>query len=399
MMRSGGVIFGLLCAAAATPVWADDFASRRAALTPGTYVLLGTLEDAGETRDGFFQEPNFFYLTGLQDPGGAVLVKDGVATIYLDKRNPKREVWTGRKLAFEDQPALGATLKPMDSLAEDLAALKGPVLTLPEMQPRLLKMAKKLEFGDASPALQRLRMRKSPDELATMRKAIEASIAAHRASWKVVRPGLYEYELATAMSSVYFNRGCERHAYPPIVGSGPNGTVLHYFRNNRRMDAGELVLMDVGAECSGYAGDITRTVPVNGKFTPRQREIYEAVLKAEKAVIAAAKPGATIKQLKQVAIDSLNKHREPLGDFMVHGVSHHIGLDVHDFADNDAPLAAGAVITVEPGVYLPKESIGVRIEDMILITEKGPVVLTAELPREAAEIEKIMAQEGAARGH
>lgn len=389
----------LLWVACLATVRADDFTDRRAALKTGTYILLGTPEDAGETRDGFFQEPNFFYLTGLRDPGGAVLVKDGVATIYLDKRDTKREVWTGRKLAFEDQPELGAELKPMEALAGDLAAVKGKVFTLPELQPRLQKLAAGLETADASPALQRLRMRKSAGELDTMRKAIEASMAAHRASWKVVRPGLYEYELATAMSSVYFNRGCERHAYPPIVGSGPNGTVLHYFRNNRRMDAGELVLMDVGAECSGYAGDITRTVPVNGKFTPRQREIYEAVLKAEKAVIAAAKPGATIKQLKQVAIDTLNKHREKLGDFMVHGVSHHIGLDVHDFADNDVPLAAGAVITVEPGVYLPKESIGIRIEDMILITEKGSVVLTAELPREAAEIEKIMAQEGAARGH
>ncbi|MCX6593505.1 MAG: Xaa-Pro peptidase family protein [Acidobacteria bacterium] len=389
----------LLMGACLALVRADDFADRRAALKKGTYVLLGTPEQDGETRDGFFQEPNFYYLTGLRDPGGAVMITDGVATIYLDKRNAKREVWTGRKLAFEDQPALGATLKPMDTLAGDLAAVKGKVFTLPELRPRLQKLASGLEFEDASPSLQRLRMRKSAGELAIMQKAIDASIAAHKASWKVVRPGLYEYELANAMSSVYFSRGCERHAYAPIVGSGPNGTVLHYFRNSRRMDAGELVLMDVGAECSGYAGDITRTVPVNGKFTPRQREIYEAVLKAEKAVIAAAKPGATIKQLKQVAIDTLNKHRQPLGDFMIHGVSHHIGLDVHDFADNDVPLAAGAVITVEPGVYLPKESLGIRIEDMILITEQGSVVLTADLPKEAAEIEKIMAQEGAARGH
>jgi Xaa-Pro aminopeptidase len=174
------------------------------------------------------------------------------------------------------------------------------------------------------------------------------------------------------------------------VGSGPNATVLHYFRNDRRMDAGELVLMDVGAECSGYAGDITRTIPVNGKFTPRQRELYNAVLKAEKAVIAAAKPGLTTAQLKKIAVDSLNDREEKLGDYLIHGVSHHIGLDVHDLSIKDAPLTAGAVITVEPGVYLPKEGIGIRIEDMIVVTENGARVLTAALPREAEEIERIM---------
>ncbi|MDX2181115.1 MAG: Xaa-Pro peptidase family protein [Bryobacteraceae bacterium] len=384
-MTLPGLIFLL-----AAGLEASDYAARRAALKDGATVLFGLSEAAGETRDGFFQEPNFHYLTGLRDPGGALLIRDGRSTIYLDRRDEKREVWTGKKLAYEDKPELGAEIKPNDALEKDLRELTGKLYALPEAHAKLRGLAPKAEVLDATPALAKLRMTKSPRELAAMEKAIAASMDAHRASWRAAKPGMFEYELASAMSSVYFSRGCERHAYPPIVGSGPNATVLHYFRNDRRMDAGELVLMDVGAECSGYAGDITRTIPVNGKFTPRQRELYDAVLKAEKAVIAAARPGLTTAQLKKIAVDSLNDREEKLGDYLIHGVSHHIGLDVHDLSIKDAPLTAGAVITVEPGVYLPKEAIGIRIEDMIVITENGARVLTAALPREAEEIEKIM---------
>jgi len=384
-MTLPGLIFLL-----AAELDANEFAARRAALKDGATVLFGLSEAAGETRDGFFQEPNFRYMTGLRDPGGALLIREGRSTIYLDRRDEKREVWTGRKLAYEDKPELGAEIKPMEALEKDLRDLTGKLSALPEAHAKLRGLAPKAEVADATPALAKLRTVKSPREMDAMTKAIAATMEAHRASWRAAKPGMYEYELASAMSSVYFSRGCERHAYPPIVGSGPNATVLHYFRNDRRMDAGELVLMDVGAECSGYAGDITRTVPVNGKFTPRQRELYDAVLKAEKAVIAAAKPGLTLARLKQVAIDALNDREEKLGDYLIHGVSHHIGLDVHDLSIKDAPLTAGAVITVEPGVYLPKEGVGIRIEDMIAITEHGARLLTGALPREADEIERIM---------
>jgi Xaa-Pro aminopeptidase len=137
----------------------------------------------------------------------------------------------------------------------------------------------------------RLRMHKSPEELALIQRSIDVTLDAHRAAWKRAAPGLYEYQVAAAMTAVYFDEGCERHAYAPIVGSGPNSTVLHYSRNSRRMDRGELLLMDVGAECAGYAADITRTIPVGAPFSKRQREIYEIVLGAQNAVIAAIKPG------------------------------------------------------------------------------------------------------------
>jgi Xaa-Pro aminopeptidase len=206
--------------------------------------------------------------------------------------------------------------------------------------------------------------------------------------------------VGTAMTAVYFDSGCERNAYAPIVASGPNAVTLHYNRNDRRMDAGELLLMDVGAECAMYAADLTRTIPVSGKFTARQRELYEIVLGAQRAAIAAAKPGMTLaregaKSLFLVAknyMDASGKSAsgKPLGDYFTHGLGHHIGLDVHDPGVPAAPLEAGNVITIEPGIYIPEEGIGIRIEDMILITETGAKVLSAGLPSAPEEIEKIL---------
>jgi Xaa-Pro aminopeptidase len=175
---------------------------------------------------------------------------------------------------------------------------------------------------------------------------------------------------------------------------------LHYDRNTRRLEHGELLLMDVGAECAGYAADVTRTIPVDGRFTRRQRELYDIVLGAQKAAIAAVKPGMTIgrntpNSIHQVALDYFNSHGKdlhgaPLGQYFTHGISHHIGLEVHDAADIAAPLEEGMVISVEPGLYLPEEHMGIRIEDMVLVTRDGARLLTAALPREATEIEKAM---------
>jgi Xaa-Pro aminopeptidase len=202
------------------------------------------------------------------------------------------------------------------------------------------------------------------------------------------------------MAATYLDLGCERGAYAPIVASGPNAVYLHYDRNSRRMEGGELLLMDVGAECAGYAADVTRTIPVNGHFTARQRELYDVVLGAQKAVIEAVKPGVTIgretsNNLNQVASDYFNSHGRDLhgaslGKYFTHGISHHIGLEVHDPSDPAAPLEEGMVISVEPGLYIPEEKIGIRIEDMVLVTRDGARLMTAALPREAADIERLM---------
>jgi Xaa-Pro aminopeptidase len=204
------------------------------------------------------------------------------------------------------------------------------------------------------------------------------------------------------MTGVFAENGCERPAYSPIVGSGPNSVFLHYSRNKRRMDSGEILLMDVAAECSAYASDITRTIPVGAGFSKRQREIYGVVLGAQRAAIAAIKPGMTIAKtgpdsLYKIAYDYINSHGkdlhgEPLGKYFTHGLSHHVGLEVHDASDTNAPLEAGMVITVEPGVYIPEERLGVRIEDVVLVTESGAKVLSAALPKEPEEIERAIAR-------
>lgn len=393
-----------ICGLSAQEIPLTEFAARRAALREltqdGVVVLWGrTEQEAEEDRNGFFQESSFYYLSSLRDPGNALLLSPAQANremLFLARRNPKSELWTGPKLALEDDVRAKTGFAKADDVQNFEAVIRAlapkRIYTLPHTRDRAAALVPGAEVIDCSKLIARLRMKKSAAELAVMQKAIDASMAAHRVSWLATSPGKFEYQVASAMTNTYSAMGCERSAYPPIVGSGFNATILHYFRNARRMDAGELLLMDVGAECSAYAGDITRTVPVNGKFSKRQREIYDAVLRARDAVIAAAKPGVTVKELKQVAIDSLNTHKPPLGQYLPHGVSHHIGLDVHDLADNDRPLEPGAVITVEPGVYIPEESLGVRIEDMLLITEKGARNLTSALPAKAEDIEREMAR-------
>jgi Xaa-Pro aminopeptidase len=270
-----------------------------------------------------------------------------------------------------------------------------------EAAARLEKLAPLRQIQNAQRAIAHRRMKKEPEEIAAIQRSIDATVAAHLAGWKRAAPGVAEYQVAVAMIAVYLDKGCERSAYAPIVGSGPNSTILHYSRNSRVMDKGETLVVDVGAECAGYAADVTRTIPVGGRFSPRQREIYDVVLGAQKAVIAAIRPGVLIGSrggkdtLYRVAYDYINTHGkdlhgEPLGQYFIHGISHNVGLDVHDAEDLSLPLAAGMVITVEPGVYIPEENIGVRIEDTVLVTEDGCKVMSAALPKEAAEIEKIL---------
>jgi Xaa-Pro aminopeptidase len=225
---------------------------------------------------------------------------------------------------------------------------------------------------------------------------------AHLEAMRRMRPGMWEYEIAAAMEWVHKRAGAEVEGYAPIVGAGFNSTVLHYNNVGKRIEDGEIVVLDVGASYSGYSADITRTLPANGKFTPRQREIYEIVLGAQNAAIAAIKPGMTLggdgpTSLGKIARDYINTHGkdlkgEPLGKYFIHGLGHHIGLNVHDAGPPNRPLEPGMVITIEPGIYIPEENLGARIEDDVLVTETGYKLLTARLPRTVAEIEKFMAE-------
>jgi Xaa-Pro aminopeptidase len=302
------------------------------------------------------------------------------------------------------QSALQEALKTFPKIYTELTAQpeSGEDGFQAKMVANLRKIAPLATLGDLRAVLTRLRMVKSPGEIALIRKATEASIDAHLAAMKAVRPGVWEYEIAALMKYEFERRGCEWPAYPPIVGSGFFSTVLHYDQDDRQMKDGDVVVLDVAGAYGGYTSDITRTLPVSGHFTSRQREIYEIVLGAQNAAIAAAKPGVYVgrsgkKGLYEIAFEYLNTHGKdlhgkPLGQYFIHGLSHPIGLNVHDPMDFNQPLQPGMVVTVEPGIYISEEKLGVRIEDDILITENGYELLTRRLPRAADEIEKVMSE-------
>ena len=404
-----------LCAAAegsepAAPPYAARRAELRKALPDGVVVLFGRAEsDSDDLRSGFYQEPNFNYLTGWLQPGAALVIEPAGDILFLPAKDPEAEKWTGAKASAKDQNATAAT---GFEHVMNMPALESELLKLLSEYPRLYGLkgspgAAKLEklaplrnILDARPAIAKLRMKKSPDEIAKIEHATDVGVKAHLTAWKRLTPGLYEYQVAATIDGVFAENGCERPAYASIVGSGPNSTILHYSRNKRRMDAGEVLLVDAAPECSSYASDITRTVPVGRKFSPRQKEIYEIVLGAQRAAIAAIKPGMTIgkttpNSIYKIAYDYINthgqdRHGQPLGKYFTHGLSHHVGLEVHDASDTAAPLEAGMVITVEPGIYIPEEELGVRIEDVVLVTENGAKVLSADLPTDPAGIEKAI---------
>jgi Xaa-Pro aminopeptidase len=398
-----------VCALAQAP--ADEFRTRRAAMREslGDSVLVlfsHTSKDLEELRSGFLQEPNFYYLTGWQEPGAILLLTPKTETLFLPVRNPAAERYTGRKLSSEDPSARADTgfeqVLPAGRFESELrTALESwsriQTLVRKPYAQRLRELAPLREVADAAPALERRRARKSAAEIERIERATEVSQAAHRTAWKRIAPGNWEYQVAASFAFTVLEAGCERPAYAPVVGSGPNSIVLHYSRNSRRMEAGDLLLIDAGAECSAYASDITRTLPVGGRFTPRQREIYELVLGAQAAAIAAVKPGATMGEINRAArdyIDSKGKavDGKKLSEYMLHRISHGVGLEVHDppGAGMPEPLEAGMVITIEPGLYLSEENIGVRIEDVVLVTKDGARVLSARLPRREAEIEEAL---------
>jgi Xaa-Pro aminopeptidase len=400
-----------------------DYAARRAeirkSMSDSVLVLFGNKE-SDDLHEGFYQQTDFLYFSGWEEPGAILVItpepaKDvpGYADrvqmpreiLFLPQRVLREERYTGRKLGPDDTSAAESTgfqtVMARERFETELHALLDvyPRIYALGSQPIFSALAPMRAVGDATMAIARLRMVKSAAEISAIQKATDASVEAHRAAWKALQPGQAEYQSAAVMVASYMGAGCRRSAYAPIVGSGPNSTTLHYSRNSRRMDSGEVVVMDVAAECDNYASDITRTVPVNGKFSPRQREIYEIVLGAQKAAIDAVKPGAVIGRegLYKVAFDYIDTHGkdlhgEPLGKYFTHGLSHHVGLDVHDASDISEPLKANMVITIEPGIYIPEENIGVRIEDTVLVTETGARVMSAALPKDTDEIERALAQ-------
>jgi Xaa-Pro aminopeptidase len=388
----------------------SEYKSRRAQLRKsldGVMVLFGA-DESEDLHNPFFQESNFLYLSGWREPGAVMLLTPQEEIMFLPPRNAQAENFTGRKTLAEDRDANEKTsfekILPRAAIESNFlrvleSSRKVYIVSNDARAQKLMNISALHEQADAGPEIARLRVIKSSAEITLIEKSTDATIPAHLAAWKKVKPGAYEYEIAATMTNVYFERGCERNAYAPIVGSGPNSVILHYMANHRRVDRGEVVLMDVGAECSDYATDVTRTVPAGGKFSARQREIYDIVLGAQKAAIAEIRPGVVMRggngSLQQVAYDYINTHGkdlhgEPLGKYFTHGLGHFVGLDVHDPGDLNWPLQAGMVITIEPGIYIPEENIGIRIEDTLLVTQDGARNLSGALPREISEIEKLV---------
>ena len=243
---------------------------------------------------------------------------------------------------------------------------------------------------DEHTILPRLRSVHDEGEIRLMQRAIDATVLAHKAAMQAVKPGMNERQLLHAVERTLHDNGCDTFAYEPIVGSGPNNWVLHYTANNRTMNAGEMVLLDAGGEHQMYAADLTRTFPVDGTFTPRQREIHDVVQEAWQTTVDMCKPGVTWMELNDAARRVIDK--AGFADEYYHSLGHFLGLDVHDVGLETEPLEPGQIITIEPGVYIASENIGVRTEDDILITDTGCINMSKDLPRSAAEIEAFMAR-------
>jgi Xaa-Pro aminopeptidase len=388
----------------------------------------------------FFQEPNFYYLTGHNEPDAALMILPDAPAgktwngpheiLYLPARNLQVEKWEGAKLGPEDADAAAKTgfeaVENAGKFAADLQAAEKIWPAVYTVLPPKDRQGKVDEPGyphftkanewikatvpnatikDGTPAMFAMRQVKSPGELALLQKAIDLSVDAHIDAMKTMKPGLFEYQIAARMKMVHEWGGVAREAYAPIVGTGLNSTVLHYDVLDQQIQDGDVVVIDVGGEYGGYAADITRTLPANGKFTARQREIYDIVLGAQNAAIAAVKPGAKLYKgadsLMAISMAYINTHGkdsagQPLGRYYIHGVSHHLGLDVHDPGDRDRVLEPGMVVTVEPGIYIPDEKLGVRIEDDVLVTDTGYKILSERAPRTAEDVEAMMAAGGGA---
>ncbi len=410
-----------------------DYRARREALAKkasGVVVLFAPLEAVDEVY-GFRQEDNFFYLSGVTEPGAALLIVSSAEAkadsparsyaeiLFLPPRNLTQEKWTGPKLGPENPDATKITgfdrVEPISKLPDEVTRfISGAFPSIYTDVPGQGESAStialafvkrtnaRLSYQDVKPMLPSLRTSKDPDEVGLIRKAVDASVAAHFAVFKVVKPSLNEREVSALMQYEWGRRGCERPAYAPIVGSGIHSTVLHYSDDSATMKSGNVVVIDAAGEYSMYAADITRTLPVSGHFSARQREIYDIVLGAQQAAVAAFQSGKSsisrngANSLYQVAYDYINTHGrdlhgQPLGQYFIHGLGHYLGLNVHDPGDYNVPLGPGMVFTIEPGIYIPEESLGVRIEDDFYVDKDGKLIdLSRALPSTAEDVEKAM---------
>lgn len=384
-----------------------------------------SIEGVDYPQDNDFRQSNTFFYVTMLETSRAWVVLDARANeaddevLLLPPRNPAQERWTGVRLGPGDEAVRLSGFARVDStgalerLIASARARRSPIWVPLDATTagdpviaRLRADSATITLRDLRPVVDSMRMVKDAAELASLRRAVIISANAHADLIRAARPGMFEYELEAVFEASVRRQGADRLGYPSIVGSGFNATTLHYDVNRRQTRDGELVVVDAGAEWGQHTADITRTVPVSGRFTARQRALYDLVLGAQQAAMDSTRPGMTLGRLNQIARAYLRDHSgslcparpdESLGGpatcdrYMIHGLSHHIGMDVHDVGPFSRPLEPGMVFTIEPGVYIPAESLGIRIEDDVLVTATGHELLSGNAPRRAEDVERLMA--------
>jgi Xaa-Pro aminopeptidase len=420
-------------------------------MEPDSVAIVSSAREATRSNDTQYryrQDSDFLYLTGFDEPEAIAVIapahKEHKYALFVRPRDPEREIWDGRRAGIEGaRVEFGADAAfPISEFKEKLSDLLNGATNLyyrignghAELDEAIVNRIKHLrEMGrrgmnapqaiiDTSTIIHEMRLFKSEEEIDLMQRAADIASEGHIEAMKQTRPGMKEYEIEALVEYVFRKNGASGPAYNSIVGSGANATVLHYINNDATLADGDLLLIDAGAEYRGYASDITRTFPVNGRFTPAQRDIYDLVLKTQVACVEKVLPGANVDELKSYSIELLTEGMVRLGllqgepkklieeekykQFYMHGLGHFLGLDVHDVGryqiKNEARrLEPGMVMTVEPGLYvapgtkdIPEKylGIGVRIEDDVLVTEDGNRVLSSKAPKEVEEIEALMAK-------
>jgi Xaa-Pro aminopeptidase len=400
-----------------------------------------------DTEYRFRQDSDFFYLTGFNEPEAIAVVapshEEHRYTLFVRPRDPEREVWNGRRAGVEGAKSeYGADAAfNIGEFPEKLGELIGGARNLyyrlgsdAELDEIIVKQLRHMRLRgqraaptpqsvtDPGVILHEMRLFKTEDEIALMQRAADISAEAHREAMREARPGMKEYEIEALIEYIFRRNGASAPAYSTIVGGGANATILHYVNNDAALNEGELLLIDAGAEYAGYAADITRTFPVSGRFTPAQRDVYSLVLAAQQECIRMVKPGVTLDELHKRSVEILVEgmlslallegdaakliEEETYKRFYMHRLGHYLGMDVHDVGlyqleGQPRPLAAGMVTTIEPGLYIATDAegvpdkyrgIGVRIEDDLLVTPEGHLVLTDKAPKQIEEIEELTAR-------
>jgi Xaa-Pro aminopeptidase len=422
-------------------------------MRPDSVAVIASAREATRSNDTQYryrQDSDFYYLTGFDEPEAVAVIRPSQEgpkyTLFVRPRDPEREIWDGRRAGTEGAlKEYGADAAfPIEQFKEKVGDYLNGATNLyyrigdgrPDLDETIVGQIRRLRalgrrgvsapeaIIDTGSIVHEMRLFKSEEEVELMQRAADIGAEGHVEAMKAARPGMNEYEVEALIEYTFRKNGASGPAYTSIVGGGANATVLHYITNDAVLQDGDLLLIDAGAEYGGYASDITRTFPVNGRFTPAQRDIYDLVLKTQMACVERVRPGTSVDELKSYSVELLTEGMVRLGllkgdpkklieeekykQFYMHGLGHFLGLDVHDVGryhvkDEARRLEPGMVMTVEPGLYVATDAkdvpekylgLGVRIEDDVLVTGDGPRVLSGKAPKQPEEIEQLMARKG-----